>query len=178
MSERTEPGPYFQNAIRGLDLGLFNQDLQQVFGGAEVNAVVSRQAVAAIALLQARRDAGTLGDIVVLHIGSNGYVTAKQFDEMMQLLSGVRIVAVVNVHVPRRWEGPNNTLFDDVVKRTPNAVLVDWFSASDPHPEIFTEDGVHLQPPGRRLYAQTILTQVKAFDALLTQRQSTSRSAN
>ena len=153
-------------------------DLQQAFGGAEVDAVVSRQAAAAIVVLQQRRDAGTLGDIVVLHIGSNGYVTLKQFDEMMQILSGVRVVAVVNVRVPRRWEGPNNTLFDEGVKRTSNAVLVDWYSASDPHPELFVEDGVHPQPPGRRLYAQTIVAQVKAFDAILKQRPGTVKPAN
>jgi peptidoglycan/LPS O-acetylase OafA/YrhL len=151
-------------------------DLQQATGGAEVDAVVSRQAVAAIALLQQRRDARTLGDIVVLHIGSNGYVTPKQFDEMMQILSGVRLVAVVNVRVPRRWQGPNNTLFDEGVKRTPNAVLVDWYSVSDPHRELFVEDGVHLQLPGRRLYAQTIVAQIKTFDAILKQRQGSGKT--
>ena len=153
-----------------------SQALQRAFGGAEVDAIVSRQAVAAIADLQQRRDAGKLGDIVVLHIGSNGYVTQKQFDDMMQILSGVRIVAVVNVRVPRRWEGPNNTLFAEGVKKTPNAVLVDWNAASDLRPEVFVEDGVHLQPIGRILYAQTILSQVKAFNQVLNQNQGAGNS--
>lgn len=153
------------------------QELQQEFGGAEVDAAVSRQAVAAIALLNQRRDAGTLGDIVVLHIGSNGFVTPKQFDDMMGLLTNVRIVVVVNVRVPRRWEGPNNNLFSEHIKLIPNAVLVDWYNTSDTHPELFVDDGVHLQPLGKRLYAQAIVAQTIAFDVLLRRTQATDKTA-
>lgn len=141
-------------------------ELEQALGGAEVNAVVSRQPAAAISLLQSRKDAGTLGDIVILHIGNNGYVTQKQFDQMMQLLKGVPIVVVVNIRVPLRWEAANNTLFTDSIKNYPNAVLVDWYSASNLHPDLFTPDGVHLQPVARQVYADIIVAQIKAFIAL------------
>ncbi len=140
-------------------------ELAQSLGGAEVNAEVSRQASAAIALLQSRKDAGTLGDVVIIHIGSNGFVTQKQFDQMMQILKGVPIVAVVNVRVPLRWESANNTLFANSIKNVPNAVLVDWYGLSNQHPDWFTPDGVHLQPEARQKYADLIVAQIKAFNS-------------
>jgi hypothetical protein len=42
------------------------------------------------------------------------------------------------------------------VRRYPNAVLVDWYSASVDHPEYFVEDGVHLRIKGQRVYADLI----------------------
>jgi len=57
----------------------------------------SLQAPAAIGILRQRRAAGQLGDVVVVHIGNNGPFSAEKFDEMMQVLAGVRKVLVVNI---------------------------------------------------------------------------------
>jgi peptidoglycan/LPS O-acetylase OafA/YrhL len=140
------------------------KELQKALGTVEVDAVVSRQAGAAINDLKARRDLGTLGDIVIVHIGSNGYFTARQFDEMLQVLSGVRQVLIVNIRVPRRWESPNNAVFAEGVKRVQNTIVVDWYSATATHPDYFVADGVHLQPAGQRLYASLILSQLYALN--------------
>jgi lysophospholipase L1-like esterase len=109
-----------------------------------------------IAVLQARRYAGELGEVVVVHIGSNGVLTAEQFDETMEALEGVRRVVFVNVNVPRPWAQPNNEVIAEGVDRYPNAVLADWYSASVDHPEYFVEDGVHLQIEGQKVYAALI----------------------
>ena len=42
------------------------------------------------------------------------------------------------------------------VERYPNAVLVDWHSASADRPELFYKDGYHLRPEGQRIYADLI----------------------
>ena len=120
------------------------------------------QAADAIAILQRRRAAGTLGDVVVVHIGTNGTFTAEQFDEIMQVLADVRRVVFVNVKAPRPWEQPNNNMLADGVRRYPNAELVDWHSASANRPELFVDDGIHLQPEGQRLYADLIAEHLKA----------------
>jgi hypothetical protein len=49
-----------------------------------------------------------------------------------------------------------------LVRRYPNAVLVDWYSASVEHPEYFVEDGIHLRIEGQRVYAGLI---AEALDA-------------
>jgi lysophospholipase L1-like esterase len=78
----------------------------------------------------------------------------------MRALEGVRRVVFVNVNVPRAWEQPNNEVISEGVRRYPNAVLADWYSASVDHPEYFVEDGIHLQIEGQRAYAYLIAGQV------------------
>jgi hypothetical protein len=74
----------------------------------------------------------------------------------MRILSGVDRVVFVNVKVPRSWEEPNNEVISEGVERYPNAVLVDWHSASANHPEYFYRDGYHLRPKAQRIYADLI----------------------
>jgi peptidoglycan/LPS O-acetylase OafA/YrhL len=127
-----------------------------------IDAEVAFQAAAAIDVLSARRAAGELGEVVVVHIGSNGIYTAEQFDETMRALGGMRRVVFVNVNVPRAWEQPNNEVISEGVRRYPNAVLADWYSASADHPEYFVEDGVHLQIKGQNVYADLIAGEIQA----------------
>ncbi len=129
-----------------------------------IDAQGSRQAPAAIDLLRQYRATGHLGDVVVVHIGNNGPLTAEQFDEMMGVLEGVRKVLVVNLTVPPNVADPvavpNDAVLAGGVRRYPNkAVLVDWYSASAGHPEYFW-DGIHLTPQGARAYADLISSHV------------------
>ena len=129
-----------------------------------IDAQGSRQALAAIDLLRQYRAAGHLGDVVVVHIGNNGPLTAEQFDEMMGVLDGVRKVLVVNLTVPPNVANPvavpNDAVLAEGVRRYPEkAVLVDWYSASAGHPEYFW-DGIHLTPQGARAYAGLISSHV------------------
>jgi hypothetical protein len=130
--------------------------LEAAIPNLEVDASVSRQVSAGIGILSARRDAGTLGDVVIVHLGTNGTFTSGQFDEMMGILSGVQRVIFVNLKVPRDWEGEDNSVIADGVSRYPNAVLVDWHDTGDAHPEFFYDDEIHLRPEGAASYAQLI----------------------
>lgn len=127
-----------------------------------IDAEVGMQAYTAVDVLNARRAAGELGQVVVVHIGNNGTYTEEEFDQTMQALEGVRRVVFVNVNVPRVWEEPNNEVISEGVGRYPNAVLADWYSASVDHPEYFVEDGVHLQIKGQKVYAALIAEKIKA----------------
>jgi peptidoglycan/LPS O-acetylase OafA/YrhL len=124
----------------------------------EMDAAVSRQVSAGISLLYQRRDAGVLGDVVIIHLGTNGTFTTAQFDEIMGILSGVERVVWVNLHVPRDWEAPDNDTIAEGVARYPKAVLVDWNSTANAHPEFFYDDEIHLRPGGADYYAQMIAT--------------------
>ena len=130
--------------------------LAPTVGNIEVDAEVGRQVSATIDLLRAYRDAGRLGDVVVVHMGNNGTFSANQFDQMMEVLANVRRVVFVNLKVPRSWEGSNNTVLAEGVTRYPNAVLVDWHAASVDRPDFFWSDGIHLRPEGAQYYAQLI----------------------
>ena len=99
---------------------------------------------------------------MIVHLGNNGTFTARQFDETMQALQGVRRVVFVTVKVPRPWEGPNNAVLAAGVTRYPNAVLADWQAASAGRPDYFATDGIHLGAAGARAYAGLIAGSVRA----------------
>jgi peptidoglycan/LPS O-acetylase OafA/YrhL len=141
-------------------LGVVPQ-LQRDIPGIQVNAAVGRQVSAAIRILQAYQASGQIGTVVVIDLGNNGTFTAKQFDQIMQILAGVPRVVFVNLKVPRGWQDANNTVLADGVKRYPNAVLVDWYAASADRPDLFWRDGLHLRPQGAQVYADLVAASIR-----------------
>ncbi len=125
--------------------------------GVSVDGQVSRQFGAGIDLVRADRAAGSLGNVLVVELGTNGTVTASDFDAMMQAAAGVRRVVFVNVDVPRAWAAADDAVLADGVARYPGiARLADWNALAGGHPEWFTADGVHLTPPGAQALAVLI----------------------
>ena len=127
-----------------------------------IDAEIGLQVQDAIAILRQRQAAGQLGDVVVVHVGNNGPLSAEEFDEIMSILAGAREVVFVNVKVPRRWEDPNNGVLAEGVGRYPNAVLADWYGFSQERPQLFWDDGMHLRPEGGQAYAGLILRTIQA----------------
>ena len=131
--------------------------LQALGPGVTVDAAVNRQVNVGIEVLTFYRDQGLLGDTVVIHLGNNGTFTAEQFDQMMTVLEGHKVI-VLTVRVPgRRWQDPNNAVIVEGVARWPNAKLIDWKGLSEGQPpEVFYDDQIHLRPPGALYYSALI----------------------
>jgi peptidoglycan/LPS O-acetylase OafA/YrhL len=137
-------------------LGAVPRLQKDINGLGVVDAEVGLQVYDAIGILRSRRAAGQLGSLVIVHLGNNGTFTKQQFDQIMRILSDVDKVVFVNVKVPRSWEESNNEVISQGVERYPNAVLVDWYSASENHPEYFYRDGYHLRPRAQKIYADLL----------------------
>jgi peptidoglycan/LPS O-acetylase OafA/YrhL len=133
--------------------------LEDSIGNLEVDAAVSRQVAQGIGILQWRADNGLLGDVVVIHLGNNGYFGEGQMEEIMSILSAVERVVFVTVMVPREWEGPNNGVIQSATAY-PNAVVVDWYAFGVGNPNFFWEDEFHLQPHGADFYAGLLALQM------------------
>lgn len=127
-----------------------------------VDAAVSRQVYAGTQMLRGWRDAGVLGEVVIVHLGNNGDFKSSQFDEMMEALAGVRLVVFVNLRVPQEWEGKNNTVIASGVTRYANTALVDWYSATVNRFDLFYSDGMHVRPGGAQLYANLVASVIAA----------------
>ena len=121
-----------------------------------LDARVGRQMSEALDILRGDRATGRLGSVVVVHMGTNGFLTRTQFDDMMAILSGVPRVVVLNDKVPRPWQDPNDAMLAQAASAYPSVVLIDWRGASTPHPDIFWDDDTHLRPQGARFYASLI----------------------
>jgi lysophospholipase L1-like esterase len=124
-----------------------------------VDAAESRQFSAGVDEIQQYRDQNKLGDVVVVQLGTNGTINPDDFNRMMDILKGHKVL-LVNAKVPRAWEGEVNQVLADGAKHYKNAVLVDWHDLGDHHPEWFYDDGLHLRPDGAQAYAQLILSKL------------------
>ncbi len=125
--------------------------------GVAVDGLVSRQFEAGIAVVQADRAAGTLGNVLVVELGTNGTVTSTDVAAMMQAAAGVSRVVFVNVCVPRPWEAGDNAVLAAAPAQYPGvAVLADWYTLASPNPQWFTADQVHLDPTGAAALAALI----------------------
>jgi lysophospholipase L1-like esterase len=141
-----------------------SDDLARNLPNLDLDAQVGLQVPQAIKILQERRDAQQLNQVVVLDIGNNGWLTSDQFDQVMQVLKGVRRVYFVNLREPRDWEGPNNQVLADGVQRYANATLIDWHAATEGRSDLFWDDGIHLRPEGAAFYASLIVQQLAKDD--------------
>lgn len=122
-----------------------------------IDAKVSRQFADGVAQARRLRDEGRLGQVVFVHLGSNGPPRASEIDALMEVLSGVPHVRFVNVRVNRKWEGATNqTLADGVARHGPRAQLVDWYGFSAGHLDWFQSDGTHVKGPGAEAYANLL----------------------
>ena len=132
--------------------------LERRLPDASIDGEVGRQFKELLGVARSRRASGQLGQVVILQLGNNGPVTASQFDDIMDVLRDVRRVVVINVKVPRPWEGPNNAMLASGVGRWPNAVLMDWHKHGAAHPELFAEDGTHMGPTGVSIFVELVLS--------------------
>jgi hypothetical protein len=115
-----------------------------------VDAAISRQFSDLPAIVQAHATQGTLGQAVVIHLGTNGNISKEQANQAMDILAaaGVQRIVLVNARVPRPWEGSVNATLAEIASQRPNTRLADWYGHSAGHGDWFAADGVHLTQAG------------------------------
>ncbi len=119
----------------------------------EINARIGRPFGEGIQVVHDLVAAGQVGDAVIVHLGTNGPIDEAMVREMLDDFRSVPRVVVVNVRVPRDYEATVNDVLATVASTYPNVRLVDWYGATNGHPELFWSDGVHLRPGGSAFYA-------------------------
>jgi lysophospholipase L1-like esterase len=140
-------------------------DVQRVLGpGTVIDADIGRQPADVLAALQARRDAHQLEgiDVLVVQMGTNGVIKAKDIQRLATLAAGVPKVIAVNVWVPRPWQDASNDALRDAATRFPWLRIADWHALAAQHPEWFGSDGVHTNRTGAKQYANLVAATVGA----------------
>jgi peptidoglycan/LPS O-acetylase OafA/YrhL len=126
-----------------------------------LQASVGFQMVNAPQLVQRLADENQLGDVVILHLGANGPFPDSTLDDIMSIV-GHRKVLLVNVKVPRRWEGEVNEKLAAAAGRYDNIRLVDWRTVAVSEPGLLWSDGHHLTPVGAQRYADLMASYAAA----------------
>jgi len=118
--------------------------LLRALPGITIDAAVGRQFSEGRSLVAQLRASGLLKPIVVLHLGTNGYILESDLRDVLKKLSDREQVLLVDVHANRRWTEQNNEIIDRLAAGHPNVARVRWSALSQEHPEYFVQDGIHL----------------------------------
>ncbi len=125
--------------------------------GFVVDAIESRQFSNGADTIATLNQQGRLGDVVVVHLGTNGNISSGDMTRMMEALAGVPQVLLLTLEAPVEWIGANNTLIYDTVANYANVSLLDWAGLTTACPgDCFASDGYHLRPDGQVYYAALI----------------------
>jgi peptidoglycan/LPS O-acetylase OafA/YrhL len=124
--------------------------------GIDIDAQVGRQGNEGLKVVKDLRQQAALQETVVIHLGTNGYLSEPHFRELLRQLADRQLVVLINVHANRRWTSPNNVLIERVGRDFKNVVVVDWEEVAGRHPEYFAGDGIHLTSLGAKAMAVQI----------------------
>lgn len=131
--------------------------LQDVFPGAIVDGAVGRQADALPGVINGLAQRGQLAKTVLVNIGTNGYVTPDQADQIVHAIGPKRQIFWVTAHVPtREWQNSVNARIAKTAKKYSNVHVVDWYTAAKGHTDWFINDHVHPNDHGNRYYTSLI----------------------
>ena len=126
--------------------------------GFVVDAAESRQGKDLVDVLARLRVAGRLGNVVVIHIGTNGEVSDETFAAIMANLppEEVKSVWFLTVRADRAWIEGNNARLIGLPAKYPNVQIGYW---ADFVPDVpgMANDGFHLgTDEAKQIYADLI----------------------
>ena len=125
--------------------------------GFQVDALQSRQMNAFVPTMQALKDNGTFGSVVVVHLGTNGGFSQETLDSMLATVADVPVVLLLTGKADRGWIADNNAKLRAVPESHPNVTVVDWEVLSATcEGRCFYDDGIHLTQSGQNFYADVI----------------------
>ncbi|MCU1453299.1 MAG: acyltransferase 3 [Acidimicrobiales bacterium] len=132
--------------------GLYKRFGDKIF----IDARVSRQGKVAPSIISSLRAQRGLGDVVLIHLGTNGPLKPEDIAAMVHAAAPTPVV-FLTVREGRSWEQNVNDTLAAVVPTLPGARVADWHALANGHNEWFHSDTVHLTSAGIEAYADFIL---------------------
>ena len=136
--------------------------LQAALKGIYIDAAISRQMSAGLAVVRGLAGTGLLRSVVVLDLGTNGTVTTRQIRQLLATIGTHRTLVLVNTFDPRPWQNGDNRVLAATARKHHNVVLANWFATIEHRTGLLWDDDVHPRPRGATLYARMVATAVQA----------------
>lgn len=130
--------------------------LKEKFPNLTADTQVGRQMWDINDVINGTKQAGGLGEIVIIELGSNGAFEEDTMKTAIESIGKETPIFFINTRVPRPWESVVNNSLEKITKEFSNTHIIDWHTASTGHDEYFVKDGVHLNPTGAKAYAEMI----------------------
>jgi hypothetical protein len=112
-----------------------------------------------LATLQAAAGSNALGDVVIIHVGTNGPLESSDLDAIIAAAAPADTIWLTTIRSPWSNQVIENQRILAAVARwndTLDIRLLDWSAVVDAHPEALDGDGMHLSLSGRRLFTEMI----------------------
>lgn len=123
-----------------------------------VDAHISRQASEIFDRIRARKATGQLGDVVVIHAGTNGPIKTSELVTLIGQLKDRTRVILVTCHGDRSWIPQSNAAIAAAARYYAggNVRVANWDAAAAGHRDWFYADGIHTKSAGSQAYADLI----------------------
>ena len=131
-------------------LGAMN-NITKMFPNSYFDAKESRALTTGVSILSNLKNSNKLGEVVVLHLGTNGDCANNCKENIMNILND-KIVFWLNT---TNNEKVNNSL-NELATKYDNLHIINWHDLSLSHDDWFYYDGIHLPPIGRKEYTNII----------------------
>ena len=161
--EELENPENYENIIKKLQitfigdsvmLGAMN-DINKTFPNSYFDAKESRQITTGYKILEELKKENKLGEIVVIHLGTNGDRSYSFKEKLMNLLSD-KIVFWINTTNNEKFNSSLEKLKDEYS----NLHIINWHDLSMNHKDWFYHDGIHLPQTGRKNYTKIIYNEI------------------
>ena len=137
--------------------------LEDLFPYGRIDSIINRQMSEAPDIYAWYRDEGLVGDVVVFALGTNGYVTDEDIDNLMAEVGTEKYVWFINTRSPEDYMESNNDAIQRAADRYPNVSIIDWCSLSEDEEDYFDGDGTHLTEEAAQVYAQMVYDAVEDY---------------
>ncbi|WP_314010905.1 acyltransferase family protein [Pseudostreptobacillus hongkongensis] len=134
-------------------------ELKKKYPNAVIDSKVSRQFSKLPGILEDMKSKGTLYDTVVIGLGTNGTISKKDLEKVLDIL-GNREIYFINVVVPDSWEKSVNAEIKNLSETYPNVKMIDWYSVAKGNREIFYKDGTHPKQNGVKKYVDLVYSTI------------------
>ena len=136
----------------------------EVFPYGHIDALINRQLSECAGIYGTYADSGAVGDVVVIALGTNGYIDDADIDALMGRIGNDKNVWFVTTRSQTDFVEHNNDVLKRASERYPNVSIIDWYAISESLGEdVFDGDGTHLTPDGAAKYAQMIKDAVGSY---------------
>jgi hypothetical protein len=123
--------------------------------GFEVDARCARNPAEGLSIIRQRRRRGTLPEIVVVALGTNIAISARDIRRMLRAAGRRRTLMLVTPF--RSWHPFHTRPMRRVARHHPKRVkLIDWSARASGNRQWFWSDGTHLRPEGVEAYTRML----------------------
>ena len=139
-----------------------SSSFKSLVSGATVDAQSGRSISDAIGTVNSMKASGSLGDKVVVVLGSQSSISSSEGQNLIDSIGTSRTIYWVNTYAPglSGYEEVNATI-SSLASSNSNVSVIDWCSVGQAHSDYFAADGTTMTSDGYSALAETMANAVK-----------------